>query len=171
MAPLRTTFSAIKIFRLDCYKTSFLPSSIELWNNLSVDCRSVTSLNLFKKSISNITRATAPKFYYIGERKFTILHSRLRNSCSSLNGDLHRVNIVNDPSCSCGYYFENAFHYFFDCSKYTYQRNILFASLNQINIHPVTLELLLYGDCLLSDTINSRIFSYVQLYIKQSSRF
>lgn len=54
--------------RLDCYKTSFFPSSIELWNNLSVDCRSVTSLNLFKKSISNITRATAPKCYYNGER-------------------------------------------------------------------------------------------------------
>ena len=45
---------------------------------------------------------------------------RLTCNCSSLNADLFRVNIVLNPTCSCGAVFEDA-----ECRLYTEQRNRL----------------------------------------------
>ena len=36
----------------------------------------------------------------------------IRHRCSSLKADIFRVNIINNPSCSCGSPFECAEHYF-----------------------------------------------------------
>lgn len=118
----------IPLCRLESYRPSFFPSGIELWNNLPIEMRNVDSLNLLKRSIST-NRERVPKFYYSGEGKYTIYQSRLRNECSSLNADLFRLNIVNDPSYSCGYASENSFHYFFECSKYLVPRShVLFIT-------------------------------------------
>ena len=53
---------------------------------------------------------------------------------------MFRVNIVSNPTCSCGAVLEDAEHFFFECRLYTEQRNRLSDSLNFIPV--VTLDLL-----------------------------
>jgi hypothetical protein len=54
---------------------------------------------------------TSPEYYSEGSRKLSMLHSRLRHQCSSLNSDLYRINITNDPKCQCGAPYEDSIHY------------------------------------------------------------
>ena len=91
-----------------------------------------------------------------------MLYTRLRTKCISLNKDLFDKKIVVSPKCQCGR-IESTYHYFFKCPIYANHRLKLFTSLPQhIN---VTLNLILSGDTLLSDDINSIIFEKVQKYI------
>ena len=41
-------------------------------------------------------------FYYTGDRKSQILHTRLRTNCIGLNISLYQKNIVDSPMCNCG---------------------------------------------------------------------
>ena len=43
----------------------------------------------------------------------SVLHARLRNKCSGLNGDLFRNHIRNYPLCDLCDVVEDAYHYFF----------------------------------------------------------
>ena len=43
-----------------------------------------------------------------------VILTRFRHNCRSLNGDLFRVNIVNNPRCDCGYAVEDARHFLYD---------------------------------------------------------
>jgi hypothetical protein len=49
-----------------------------------------------------------PKFYIGGCRILNIIHTRLRHRSSSLNADLFRVHLANDPGCIGGCAFEDA---------------------------------------------------------------
>ena len=51
-----------------------------------------------------------PKYYNEGPRKLSILHTRLRQQCSSLNADLSKIHIRNNYKCNCGASFEDAMH-------------------------------------------------------------
>ena len=73
--------------RLEIYKKSFFPSAISLWNSLPIDIRNIIDECKFKKAVS-IKPAPPPKHFFFGERKFSIIHTRLRNNCSNLNNDL-----------------------------------------------------------------------------------
>ena len=44
-----------------------------------------------------------PFYFGWGDRKLNIIHSRLKNMCSSLNADLHLVNLKPSPACICGH--------------------------------------------------------------------
>ena len=54
-----------------------------------------------------------------GPRILSIIHTRLRHQCSSLNADLMKINVVNDPRCNCNFPFEDVIHYFLNvhCTK------------------------------------------------------
>ena len=58
-----------------------------------------------------------------------IIHSILRNMCSSLNADLHLVNLKPSSACIYGHGFEDCIHFFFECSFYNENRAILFHKL------------------------------------------
>jgi hypothetical protein len=45
--------------------------------------------------------------------------------CSSLNADLHLVNLKPSPACICGHGFEECIHFFLECSFYNENRVIL----------------------------------------------
>ena len=62
--------------RLDLYRKSFFPSTINMWNSLPQSLREITNLNSFKRSITERT-ISVPRFYFNGERKYAILHARL----------------------------------------------------------------------------------------------
>ena len=54
----------------------------------------------------------------------SVLHARLRNKCSGLNGDLFRNHIRYNPFCELCDVVEDAYHYFFQCRKYTVERQV-----------------------------------------------
>ena len=111
-----------------------------------------------------------PSYYGTGNRYLCILHTRLRNACSALNGDLFHANLVPSSYCGCGYPNENSEHFFLFCNRYDAGRDVLFHKLSHLNI-PINIELILNGNPLFSYDTNSYIFKCVQQYIKDSARF
>jgi hypothetical protein len=81
-------------------------------------------LELKKKTVKSL------EYYGEGSRKLSILHARLRHQCSSLNSDLYRINITNDPQCQCSATFEDSAHYRMECPLYPNERDCLLRNLN-----------------------------------------
>ena len=76
------------------YYNSFLPSVIREWNSLSEETRNASSVSAFKSRLDqNVIVPEILKYFYIGDRRLQMLHTRLRTNCSSLNQDRFRKNI------------------------------------------------------------------------------
>ena len=149
------------------YANSFLPSSVQSWNQLTSVQRNCPTLNSFKNQLnSNVGKV--PSYYYTGDRIYQIFHARLRTHCSSLKEHLFSKNIINSPLCECGH-TENTYHYFFDCPLYNEQRIKLANNINTLTT--LSLSTILFGNADLPDTINSAIFTHVHEYIKTTKRF
>ena len=153
--------------RTNLYYNSCLPSVVREWNNLPLDVRNSDSLNSFKRRLNDRDRYI-PKYYYSGNRKLQILHTRLRTGCSSLNHDLFFKHITDSPLCRCGE-IENTEHYFMSCRLYHNQRVDLMNIISRYT--PVTLQIVLYGSNMLPLNINNAIFEAVHKYIKESKIF
>jgi hypothetical protein len=110
--------------------------------------------------------------YSYGPRKLNINLTQLRCNASFLNYDLCKVKIISNASCNCGAPCENSHHFFFDCDKYTDNREIIFNSLNWLpsNIN-IDVNLLTKGSDLLTYQENKTIFKHAFKYIKDSKRF
>lgn len=174
--PLRNGNDIIYPFcRLSLTQESFIPSTIRLWNNLNVVTRNIDSLGKFKTELKNLklnSKAQVPKHYDFGNRKLNIILTQLRCSASFLNYDLNRVNIISDPSCSCGAKFEDSRHFFFYCPKYSNIRTKLFNNLNWLPDNSLlNLNTLTSGDKSLTNVENERIIKNVYEFIKESKRF
>lgn len=152
--------------RTSLYFSSFFPSSIREWNNLPLNIRNLPTLSMFKNYLSR-DKKTTPKYFYFGDRKLQILHTRLRTKCSSLNYHLFLKNISPSPLCECGQ-METNFHYFFECNRFRTCREKLLGNLNNFDI---TLNTLLFGNPDISDTDNANIFKHVHTFISESKRF
>ena len=140
-----------------------------MWNSLSQSLREITNLNSFKRSITERT-ISVPRFYFNGERKYAILHARLRNKCSNLNHDLFTNHISLTEKCACNANHETTFHYFFECVNYTNERMTMLRSLHQFSFQTY-LNTILFGDSMLTDEQNDILFSIIQTFIKQTKRF
>ena len=151
--------------RTTLYQESFLPSVIRQWNALPIDVRSSPTLPIFKRCLS-INIQKQPTYYSVGKRRDQILHARLRLDCSSLNYDLYRKSIINEPTCACGE-VETTKHFFLSCPVYDELRHSLFSNLPC----PLTLTNLLYGSEHLTTELNTDLFLQVQKYIVASKRF
>ena len=172
--PLRNGNNIMTPFcRLSLTDESFIPSTIRQWNRLDLSLRNVDSIFKFKSELKNLNpHRRVPKHYEYGHRKLNIVLTQLRCSASTLNYDLYRVNILSDPSCRCGSDREDSNHYFLECSKYANIRNRLFQNLQWLPIYcPVNLELLTFGNSLLTNEQNELVFKHVFEYIKGSERF
>ena len=153
--------------RTNYYFNSFLPSTIREWNSIPLDTRNSGSIETFKRKL-NRDVTYVPKYYFTGNRKLQVLHSRLRTNCSSLNHDLFQRNINDSPLCQCGG-IENAEHFFFSCPFYNIQR---VALINSVSVHSnFSLQTILYGNLMLSFHANIAIFEAVQKYIHDTNRF
>jgi hypothetical protein len=152
--------------RTSLYYNSFLPSTIRDWNNLPTEVRNLPTLSSFKNFLTRNKKRT-PKYYYSGNRKLQVLHTRLRTKCSSLNYHLFLRNISPSPLCECGQ-VESNYHFFFECYRYNLYRNELFINIQAFDIN---LDILLFGNPGLSDDDNSTIFSNVQSFIAKTKRF
>ena len=97
-----------------------------------------------------------------------VLHIRSRTKFSSLNDDLFQKHINDSPLCLCGN-VEKTDHYLLRCRFYHAQRAELIHEISQHT--PVTLQILLFGNPLLSLPTNTLIFEAVHKYIIDMKRF
>ena len=93
----------------------------------------------------------------------------MKHRSSSLNDDLFRVRLANDPGCFCGCAFEDAIHFILECCLYNEAREEL--KLRLVFLHELTIEALLFGNATLTDMQNLQIFKFVLVYIKRTKRF
>lgn len=166
--PLRNSQNIQTIFtRTDFYYKSFLPSVIRDFNALPVLTQNAGTVTAFKRLLNN-DLPKVPGYFYTGDRKLQILHTRLRTHCSSLCSDLFDKNIINSPYCECGA-IENSHHYFLVCSQYTHLRTEMLNSISQV-CSP-TMDVILQGNPTLTYESNAALFSVIRNYIRDTKRF
>ncbi|XP_021365288.1 uncharacterized protein LOC110458062 [Mizuhopecten yessoensis] len=158
-------------YRLQITKSSFIPSTSDYWNNLSIETKSSASIKQFKSLIQ--PQVTTPSyikcFLEYGSRKVNIIHCQLRNRSSSLNYDLFKAHLRDNSTCDCGNDSEDSSHFLLNCKKFDQSRNIMLQSLDWYN--EITVEHLLFGDANLDYNLNIQICRSVQLFILSSKRF
>jgi hypothetical protein len=150
------------------YQNSFLPSTIQKWNQLPIEIRQATSLEQFKESITP-EHVKPPTFYNEGTRREQILFCRLRVNNADLNQNLNDRNLVDSPECECGHGAETTTHYFLDCNRFNDQRRELQNEI--VDIGPQTVESLLKGNNTLTENQNRKMHLAVQKFITESKRF
>jgi hypothetical protein len=127
--------------RTNLFQKSCIPSAIELWNSIDLSLRDISTLTSFKHKIKQPFNEKVPTYYLNGNRYLSVIHARIRNNCSNLNGDLYNNHLRDDPYCACNNnVFECASHYFFSCPKYREQRLSLFRQTREF--HPLNINLL-----------------------------
>ena len=104
------------LFRTEKFKKSLFPDCVRKWNSLEKDLRKECSYNSFRSKITPIVNC--PDLYYVGLRKFNIIHAQLRMNCSNLNAHLHSLHVIDSPACVCSHREEDTAHFFLDCSFY-----------------------------------------------------
>ena len=153
--------------RTNQYFNSFLPSTIRDWNSRSEEHRNSTSVASFKHTL-NETNISVPKYFYVGDRRPQVLHTRLCTKCSALNYEIYLKNFTDTPLCRCGN-IENSEHFFLQCRYYHRQRQEMIQTISPL-CH-ITLDVLLFGDSSLSMNTNTSIFTAVQKFIVETKRF
>ena len=141
------------------FESSFLPSTLNVWNSLDPKIQSSPSLSQFKQAINHTRKATS--FLTQGDRATELALTRIRHNRSSLNADIYRVNIIASPNCTCG--LNSVFS---EYPLYTMQRNSLFSVLHQF-FHP-DLHSSINGNELYKPALNSLILFQVFKFIKES---
>lgn len=128
--------------RTEKFRKSLIPDCIHKWNGLEKDLKNVKSHTSFKNKITE-TEKCSP-LYYIGERKFNILHAQLRMNCSNLNSHLYGLHVIDSPACACSHDKEDTAHFFLDCPLYYTERLKLRDIATRLS--KFKLETLLFGD-------------------------
>ena len=149
--------------RLELYKNSFLPSALNLYNSIDLECRTLAhTKDKFEPNI----------LYNYGERAINIICAQLRMKCSNLKGHLYCLHVIDSPMCACGHDMEDCNHYLLHCPLYHIERNIMFNSLlNLIPREQIKVEILLHGSEHHPLCTNLKIIHSLQMYIKESARF
>ena len=141
-----------------------------MWNALDLDTRHSPSLSAFKRTLQHKFKGPdVPSYFVCGDRRLSVYHARIRNSCSNLNSDLFYNHIRDSPLCSHFNTEQDAEHYFLNSFLLTVQRQRLFQ--NTIQYHPLSTYELLFGSSNHSDDDNIAIFTEVHHYIKYTNRF
>ena len=92
--------------------------------------------------------------FHIGSRQEQIIIAKLRMQCSTLNGHLYSMKIIDSSACSCAFLNENEFYFLLVCPLYNRPRVTLQNAMG--HIAPSTLRTQLYGDDNLNLTENKR---------------
>ena len=87
--------------RTELFAKSFFPSAVSLWDDLP---EHIISPLLFKSSVLRTFLEI-----FVGNRKYSIYHARIRYISSNLDSDLFTNHISLNPGCTCGHPLEVAF--------------------------------------------------------------
>ena len=156
------------------FQKSLLPSVIAKWNSLPHDTRLSETLSAFKKGFS--VKISSPPIYYnyqnFPDREISIMHTRLRLSCSLLRNDMYNMHISDTRQCpSCNSDREDVTHFFINCPAYAgNNRNQLQLVCHRLQVN-FDVRTLLFGSRNLSDNNNKELFKAVCHFIKISKRF
>ena len=134
---------------------------------LTWQCKISTHFSKLEKT--TFVQILVASFYNIGDRKTSIIHTKIRHRCSGHNADLCRVNLKDDTHCVYGHVFEDAIHYFLECPLSQDDRAALFNCFN--NIVPISIEYILFGYNEISEELNTLLFKSVHTFIRHSCRF
>ena len=156
--------------RTELFNKSFIPSSVDMYNQLDINIKSSATISSFKVHMKEKFKCpSVPNHFIVGNRFYSVIHARLRNGCSALNFDLNRNHLSEVTSCQCGSPVENAEHYFFKCPNYGNECITLFRGTRPF--HPLSTSALLFGKQTLSQGENDILFQHVQVFLKQTRRF
>ena len=170
--PLRNRKNVSNMYtRTENSHKSCIPSSISYWNNLQTDIKEANTYASFHQRLKPIIydRIKVPIYFVEGNRKLSILHANIRNNWSDLKSDLFRNHLSADSRCSCGNENEDTSHYFFECENFNNLRVIMFHRTRPL--HPLSLNMMLYGNPSLSSDEYFLLFQTVHALIKASGRF
>ena len=163
--------------RTSAFQKSFIPSTTKLWNKLPLNVRQ-TNYSSFKRTVhEQFCPPRPPAFFIFGSKLGNKLHTRLRVGTSALNAYLYQLQLVDSPSCPCGYLSETTEHFMLHCRLYDNLRSILFEELsNIIGINFSSLSRSLQMEITMNGTnlpqVNGREVAYcVQKYVMSSQRF
>ena len=107
----------VPLCRLETYRRSFFPRTINLWNNLSKDVKALESVESFKLSFF-VKKSELVVLYYFGQRWPSVHHARMRIGCSKLNHDLYsNLHVRDNPSRDCGAFFPSMPYFYITKNK------------------------------------------------------
>ena len=114
--------------------TILILTVISEWNNLDLEIRNLTSLEIFKKDLLNFIRPNVNVFKINNPSGLTFL-ARLRIGFSHLKEHKFKHNLQDsvDPLCTFGNDIESTAHFLLHCSNLTTQRQTLLHLLKSIN--------------------------------------
>ena len=163
---IRTRNNSIPTFhcRTDCFKYSFLPSTLNDWFSLDINIRNSDSISLFKSKLLSFIRPVENKIYNIFEPGLKFL-TRLHVGLSHLNAHRFRHNFLDclNPLCSCSLEIEDTTHYLLYCCHFSTQRANLMNSVKSVFQNFEFLsennkkDLLLFGDSRFDENKNEVI--------------
>jgi len=165
--------------RLTCTSSSFIPSTLRLWNTTDPGIKNSTSLSSLKHKLKH-KKEFLVSVYSFHSGYVSRMHTQIRLGLSKLKGHLFTHNIIDDPNCiNCDHQIiENPCHYFLQCEAYAAPRRDMLQSLaqnlpqamfNQPN--NLICNILTHGSNDLSFNKNVQIFAIVQKFIQNSHRF
>ena len=156
------------------YKQSFIPSAIDMWNNIPNDqLRHIYNKSSFKRAICTyISKSNTYPLKTFGKRHTQIIISQIRMHFSDLNEHLFNKNCIDSSMCRCEKGPESADHYFLSCEIYELHRENMFNSISSIyDLSQITLNILLFGDIDCNFEINHQILNATHRYIENTNRF
>lgn len=170
--------------RLSSTRSGFVHSTVKVWNSLSVDVRSASTLSGFKSKVKReLFKAHNVKFIpamymYMPLGKASVHLCRLRLGLSALNFHRFTYNFIPFKSCPhCNNPCENTRHFLFHCPAYAAPRAVLMENLSNhltddiLNNLVVLEQHLLYGSRELPVATNAEIFSFVRRFLDATGRF
>ena len=121
--------------RTDVFRNSFSPFSIDDWNKLDPDIRSLDSHTMFRKKLLNFIRPSEKSIYNIYDPQGSKLLNRLRLGFCHLREHKFRLNFADtvNPLCSCTLKTESTEHFFLRCQNYVSFHTAILNELSSIN--------------------------------------
>ena len=144
---------------------------IRMWTTLDEGLKNQPTISSFKNNLQITTfhKLQVPNYFTSGNRYLSVIHARIRNNCSNLSNDLFINHLRDNPLCNWCNEIEDSKHYFFHCNNYRNERHLFFEAAR--DFQPLTTQLLLYGNEIVDNTLNSTLFRAVHDYIKTTKRF
>ena len=164
---------------------SFLPSSIQLWNNLPRKLITLNELDKFKNELAKIYKPpTIQKAILSSGTEGHINLLRLRLGLSGLNSHRKHYHFINHSTCSyCQATKEDPIHYLTSCTGHAAHRgdmiaqlrlllpqcNLLFTNLNTKKLQKELCQFMLHGKGVHETDVE--VFNIVAVFIDKTQRF
>ena len=169
-------------WRTKRFVRSFYPDSINCWNELGPEIRSIERLSTFKTTLIQTIRPKRCSIFNIHDPDGIRYIYQLRVGLTPLRAHKKRHCFKDTPDdvCRCGNGVETTEHFLLNCPFFHTQRESLLAVVSPIIVkaypnipiaNPELTKILLYGDEKLNPHENRSILTETIKYIVNTERF